>query len=106
MEPSSDSHDEDLAAAARAFDAALVRLERTLAAAVNDVADLARRTGYADGHAAGLAEARPGIEDSTATAVALEVARARNDTLEDAVVRARAALTEAIDDIREALGPL
>jgi flagellar biosynthesis/type III secretory pathway protein FliH len=115
MTESHPSASADLAAAARRFDGALSRLEQVLASAVADVAELARRTGYADGHAAGLAEGRvqvalppepagvaPGstLEDELARA-ALEQ---RTAELEQAVAQARAALDAAIDDIRGALG--
>lgn len=105
------SDKENLAAAAARFDAALLRLESGLAAAVSKVADLARRTGFEDGHAAGLAEAsvRPDAADDTAGPVLREelaTARAREAALQAAVDEARAALDDAIDDIRAALGPV
>jgi flagellar biosynthesis/type III secretory pathway protein FliH len=103
--------DADLAAAARRFDGALTRLERVLASAVADVAELGRRTGYADGHAAGLAEGKILVSqppDPPGSTLDDELARAalmhRNAELEQAVGQARAALDAAIDDIRGALG--
>jgi hypothetical protein len=92
------------------FEAALIRLETALAASVQKVADMARRTGFEDGvaHAATQtssnltteADLTPILRDE------LEAVRAREANLHEAVLSARAALDEAMDDIREALGPL
>lgn len=109
----------DLTTAARRFDAALRRLEASLGSAVNEVADLARRTGHEDGFAEGLAQGRAeGWAEAAASAGAdgqddpgapllreqLAAARAREQALDRAVEEARAALDEAIEDIRATLG--
>jgi hypothetical protein len=100
----------DLQQDAARFDAALNRLEAALAASVQKVADLARRTGFEDGvaHAsAQLDEATQASPDLTPILrEELEAARAREANLQDAVASARAALDEAMDDIRSALGQL
>lgn len=92
------------------FDAALARLETALAASVQKVADMARRTGFEDGvaHAnAQLDDATIGSPDLTPILrEELAAARARETNLQEAVTAARAALDEAMDDIRRALGPL
>jgi hypothetical protein len=92
------------------FDAALSRLETALAASVQKVADMARRTGFEDG----VAHASSELDEVTAATPdltpllreELEGARMREANLQEAVVSARAALNEAMDDIRSALGPL
>jgi hypothetical protein len=92
------------------FDAALARLETALAASVQKVADMARRTGFEDGiaHASAQMEAvASSIPDVTPILrEELEAARMREANLQEAVLSARAALDEAMDDIRSALGPL
>ena len=95
---------------AKRFDVALARLESALAASVQKVADMARRTGFEDGiaHAtshildapAADADLRPILRDE------LDAVRARENSLQEAVTAARTALDEAMDDIRAALGPL
>lgn len=92
------------------FDAALSRLETALAASVQKVADMARSTGFEDG----VAHASSQLDEITASTPdltpilreELEAARTREANLQEAVVSARAALDEAMDDIRSALGPL
>jgi hypothetical protein len=100
----------DLSQDAARFDAALSRLETALAASVQKVADMARRTGFQDGvadSAAQLNQADPSAPDLTPILrEELEAARAREAALQDAVIAARTALDEAMDDIRSALGPL
>ena len=92
------------------FDASLSRLELALAASVQRVADMARRTGFEDGiaHAAAqLDDAQAPSSDMTPILrEELEAARAREANLQEAVLAARSALDEAMDDIRSALGPL
>jgi hypothetical protein len=92
------------------FDAALARLETALAASVQKVADMARRAGFEDGvaHAgAQLEEVAAATPDLTPILrEELEAARLREANLQEAVLSARAALDEAMDDIRSALGPL
>jgi flagellar biosynthesis/type III secretory pathway protein FliH len=103
---------ETLQEAATRFDGALTRLEAALAASVAKVADLARRTGFEDGHAEGLnaglseAKARESTDLSPILREELEASRKREAILQEAVSDARDALDEAIDDIRTALGPL
>jgi hypothetical protein len=92
------------------FEAALTRLETALAASVKKVADMARRTGFEDGiaHAAAQLEdvAVVGPDLTPILREELGAAKAREAALHEAVVTARAALDEAMDDIRNALGPL
>jgi formylmethanofuran:tetrahydromethanopterin formyltransferase len=97
------------------FDAALSRLETALAASVQKVADMARRTGFEDGVAHASSEwASSQLDEVGATTPdltpilreELEAARMREANLQEAVVSARAALDEAMEDIRSALGPL
>jgi hypothetical protein len=98
---------DDIAAASARFEAALIRLEGALASSVSKVADLARRTGFDDGRAQALAEIGDKPTDlSPILREELEAARARENALQEAVTQARAALDEAMDDIRTALGPL
>ena len=100
----------DIQADASRFEAALIRLETALASSVQKVADMARRTGFEDG----IAHASAQLEDATAALPdltpilreELEAARVREINLQEAVVSAHAALDEAMDDIRSALGPL
>jgi uncharacterized membrane protein len=103
-----------LEAAAVRFDAAMARLEAGLSGAVSKVADMARRAGYEEGFADGAAtrpgEAAPmletGGEDAPILREALAAARTREIALQAAVEEAKAALDDAIDDIRAALGPV
>ncbi len=92
------------------FEAALTRLEIALASSVSKIADLAKRTGFEDGRAHGLAQASSELslpEDVTPLLrEELEAAKAREVALQDAVTSARAALNDAMDDIRTALGPI
>jgi hypothetical protein len=99
---------DDISDAAARFEVALSRLEVALAASVSKVADLARRTGYDDGRAQAIAEinADKGPDLSPILREELEAARAREAVLQEAVTSARAALDEAMDDIRTALGPI
>jgi hypothetical protein len=105
------SSSDDISDASARFEAALTRLEAALAASVSKVADLARRTGFDDGRREALAELS--ANDSTKSPdlspilrEELEAARAREAQLQEAVNAARAALDEAMDDIRQALGPI
>ena len=106
------THSENLSLAddAARFDASLSRLESALAASVQKVADMARRTGFEDGmaHAASQLDdaAAPNPDLTPIFRDQLEAARAREANLQEAVAAARAALDEAMDDIRTALGPL
>jgi hypothetical protein len=105
------SGSDDIPDAAVRFDIALARLEVALAASVNKVADLARRTGFDDGRKEALAElsAKQGEVAPDLSPVLrseLDAARARETQLQEAVDAARAALDEAMDDIRTALGPI
>ena len=92
------------------FNASLSRLERALAASVQSVADMARRTGFEDGiaHAASQKnDVPPPNPDLTPILRAeLDEVRAREANLHEAILAARAALDEAMDDIRSALGPM
>lgn len=101
---------EDIRTDVARFDAALSRLETALAASVQKVADMARRTGFEDGvaHAASQIDDRatPDPDLAPNLQVELDAARAREVNLQEAVTAARAALDEAMDDIRAALGPL
>ena len=101
---------DDLDHASLRFDAALSRLEIALASSVSKVADLARRAGFEDGRTEGLAQSTSSQSDTPDLAPVLreelEAARAREASLQDAVTLARAALDEAMDDIRTALGPI
>jgi hypothetical protein len=102
---------DDISDAAIRFEAALTRLEVALAASVTKVSDLARRTGFDDGRAQALTEiaatSEGGSPDpSPLLREELEAARAREAQLQEAVNLARAALDEAMDDIRQALGPI
>ena len=101
---------EDIRTDVARFDAAILRLETALAASVQKVADMARRTGFEDGvaHAASQSDNRetPDPDLTPNLQVELEAARAREVNLQEAVTAARAALDEAMDDIRAALGPL
>jgi hypothetical protein len=105
------SGSDDISDAAARFEAALIRLEGALAASVSKVADLARRTGFDDGRSQALAEfnatnSEKGPDLSPILREELEAARAREATLQEAVNAARAALDEAMEDIRQALGPI
>jgi hypothetical protein len=102
---------DDINDAAVRFDVALARLEVALAASVNKVADLARRTGFEDGRSQALSEtsaqqSEAGPDMAPVLRTELEAARAREIQLQEAVMSARAALDEAMDDIRAALGPV
>jgi hypothetical protein len=92
------------------FDAALARLETSLGAAVQKVADLARRTGFEDGiaHASSQIAATTNSSPDITPILReeLEAARAREAGLQEAVIAARTALDDAMDDIRAALGPI
>ena len=110
----SNANNSDIHEDASRFDAALARLESALAASVQKVADMARRTGFEDGvaHANAAADPAPGHALATNLDLTpilreeLEAARTREASLQGAVASARAALDEAMDDIRSALGPL
>jgi hypothetical protein len=102
---------DDLDQATIRFEAALARLEIALVQSVSKVADLARRTGFEDGRNDALAQSSAASKDDTADLAPilrdeLEAARARETNLQEAVTSARAALDEAMDDIRAALGPI
>lgn len=87
------------------FNGALSRLETALEASVQRLADSHHKAGYLEGHAAGLREARAsGL--SGADSAELEAAKAREADLCRAVEEARAALKDAMFDIKAALGPL
>jgi hypothetical protein len=101
---------DDLQDATSRFEAALLRLEIALASSVSKVADLARRTGFEDGKAEGVAQSTEFNDNSSDVAPLLreelEASKAREASLHDAVTSARLALNEAMDDIRKALGPV
>jgi hypothetical protein len=106
----SNTSDEITDATAR-FEAALMRLEGALAHSVSKVADLARRTGFDDGRNEALSEmaAQKGDAPPDLSPVLreeLNAARAREAQLQEAVDAARAALDDAMNDIRKALGPI
>ncbi len=105
-----DSENLSLSDDAVRFAASLARLESALAASVHKVADMARRTGFEDGIAHAAAQqgdiSSPNPDLTPIFREELEAARAREANLQDAVATARAALDEAMDDIRTALGPL
>jgi hypothetical protein len=87
------------------FDGALSRLEAALEASVAKLADTQRKAGYLEGHAAGLREANvTGLAGDDPAE--LEAARAREAELCRAVDEARAALKDAMFDIKAVLGPL
>jgi hypothetical protein len=92
------------------FEAALTRLETALATSVQKIANLARRTGFEDGitHASAQFEevASKSPDLSPILREELEAARAREASLQEAVVAARTALDDAMYDIRSVLGPL
>ena len=94
------------------FDSALARLETALTASLARVTDAARRTGYEEGHQAGLREAQetrgyPSTPDlNPVLQEELDAAKAREAQLQRAVEEARAALKDAMGDIRAALSPL
>jgi hypothetical protein len=94
------------------FEKALTQLEGAFGVSVAKVADVARLKGYEDGHRAGLKLGQVSVDPAhqSATDSALEhdliAAKARERQLHEAVEEARGALSEAIDDIRTALGPL
>ena len=94
------------------FDSALSRLETALAVSMARVTDAARRTGYEEGHQAGLREAQetrgyPATPDvNPLLQEELDAAKAREAQLQRAVEEARIALKDAMGDIRAALTPL
>jgi hypothetical protein len=94
------------------FDSALSRLETALSATMARVTDAARRTGYEEGHQAGLREAEdtrgyPSTPDvNPLLQEELDAAKAREMLLQRAVEEARAALKDAMGDVRAALSPL
>ncbi|MFN9008940.1 MAG: hypothetical protein ACK5WH_07380 [Hyphomonadaceae bacterium] len=94
------------------FESALTRLETALTASMARVTDAARRTGYEEGHQAGLREIQeargyPSTPDlNPLLQEELDAAKAREMQLQRAVEEARAALKEAMGDIRAALSPL
>jgi hypothetical protein len=105
------SQTDENADAATRFDAALSRLEVALAASVTKIADIAKRAGHEDGRQEALTEMAAQTSGnspdlSPVLREELEAARAREVVLQDAVTSARAALDEAMDDIRAVLGPL
>ena len=94
------------------FDSALSRLETALTASMARVTDAARRTGYTEGHQAGLLEVQeargyPSTPDlNSLLQEELDTAKAREVQLQRAVEEARAALKDAMGDIRAALSSL
>ena len=94
------------------FDSALTRLETALTASMARVTDAARRTGYEEGHQAGLREIQEARgypstpELNPLLQEDLDAAKAREMQLQRAVEEARAALKDAMGDIRAALSPL
>jgi flagellar biosynthesis/type III secretory pathway protein FliH len=117
-----------LDAAESRFATALSRLEGGVAHAVHQVAELARRTGWDDGHtegrkeghaegyAEGLAEGRTQVQPGSAPACldmrdealslreALSASRARERDLAAALEEAQAAIHAAMDEIRAFVG--
>ena len=94
------------------FDSALSRLETALTASLARVTDAARLSGYEEGQQAGLREAQksrgyPSTPDvNPFLQEELDAAKARELLLQRAVEEARAALKDAMGDIRAALSPL
>ncbi len=94
------------------FDSALSRLETALTASMARVTDAARRAGYEEGHQSGLREAAetrgyPSTPDvNPLLQEELDAAKAREAHLQRAVEEARAALKDAMGDIRASLSPL
>lgn len=114
-----------LDAAETRFASALARLEGGLSGAVHQVAELARRTGWEDGHAEGRREGHAeGYQEGLAAArtaapaadishdetlrlrEALAASREREKVLAAALAEAQAAIDSAIDDIKAVVGPL
>lgn len=93
------------------FEAALSRVETALAASLTRVTEASRRAGYDEGLEAGLKKAEEGrFYPSTpdlnpVLQEELDAAKAREAQLQHAVAEARAALKEAMSDIRAALTP-
>jgi hypothetical protein len=94
------------------FDSALSRLETALAASMLRVTEAARRAGYEDGRQAGAREVQeargyPSTPDvNPLLQEELDAAKAREVQLQRAVEEARAALKDAMSDLRAALTPL
>jgi flagellar biosynthesis/type III secretory pathway protein FliH len=104
------------------FTAALSRLEGGVSHAVHQVAELARRTGWEDGHAEGrreghsegYAEGRAaaaeasvsGHDDSLVLREALAASRARERDLAAALEEAQAAIDAAVAEIKAFVGPV
>jgi hypothetical protein len=94
------------------FDSALARLETALTASMARVTEASRRAGYEEGLQAGLREAEeargyPSTPDmNPLLQEELDAAKAREAQLQRAVEEARAALKDAMGDIRAALSPL
>lgn len=94
------------------FDSALSRLESALTASMARVTEASRRAGYEEGLQAGLREAEeargyPSTPDmNPLLQEELDAAKAREAQLQRAVEEARAALKDAMGDIRAALSPL
>ena len=94
------------------FDSALARLETALTSSMARVTDAARQTGYEEGHQAGIREVQetrgyPSTPDvNPLLQEELDAAKAREVQLQRAVEEARAALKDAMGDIRAALSPL
>ena len=98
---------EDLKSAVFRFDKSLTNLEHCLGQAVAKIAELGRSTGYADAKAeVAQATLNQSSLDDELVSKELEVAKAREHELEEAVKHARTALNEAIEDIRTVLGPV
>ena len=98
---------EDLKSAVFRFDKSLTNLEHCLGQAVAKIAELGRSTGYADAKAeVALASINQSSLDDELVSKELEIAKAREHELEEAVKHARTALNEAIEDIRTVLGPV
>lgn len=87
------------------FNGALSRLETALEASVQRLADSHHKAGYLEGHAAGVREAHS-TSRADADPAELEAARVREADLCRAVEEARAALKDAMFDIKAVLGPL
>jgi hypothetical protein len=94
------------------FDSALSRLETALLASMARVTEAARRAGFEDGHQTGLREVqeargyRATPDLNPVLQEELDAAKAREVLLQRAVEEARAALKDAMGDIRAALTSL
>lgn len=90
----------ELKIAVARFNNALDHLEKSISTSVIKVAELARSAGYEEGK--NYSESNAVSPDD----VSLQVAKQREENLEAAILDARTALSEAIEDIRTIIGPV